>query len=91
MSALFNESQTPWLVMEALTNNITGSLFLSLILIYVLVIGLSMLFRMEIEYTMLFLLPLTIVLMAFSGEFLAFGFVMLLYMGFILAKNFFIK
>ena len=80
---------TIYTVLQGITTNVTGSWFLTLLFITMLVIALALAFRIPVEFTMLFMIPFFIVLMAFNGQFLAIGGVVLIYVGILLAKNFF--
>ena len=79
-------------VINGLSGDVTGSLFLTLLLVLLLLFGLAIAFRIPIEYTALFVTPLMLALMAGGGaEFLMFGTLLLIYLGIIFGKNFFIK
>jgi len=67
----------------------TGSLFITLLGIVVYVCALAAAFRIQLEYTAMFILPLLISCMAFYKEFLAVGGVVLIYLAVIMAKHFF--
>ena len=84
----FNETSTAGAIISGLTTDVTGSLFLTMLLVYFVVIGFTMAFKMELEVSAILLVPLTLLLMGFSGEFLALGVLLLLYLGGIMAKNF---
>lgn len=71
------------------TTNVTGSLFLTLLFILLGLMAMAFAFRVPIEFTIIFLLPLVITLMAFNANFLALGGILLVWLGIILAKNFF--
>jgi len=73
------------------SNNLTGSLFLTLLIITIFLILTGLLFRLSLEFTAIIILPLLLVFMATTSEFLAVGGVFLLYLGVIIAKNFFLK
>ena len=84
-----NTSQIIYTVIDSATTNITGHLFLTFFLFFLLVIGLAIAFKIPVEYTAIFILPLSLVLMGSMQEFLGIGGALLLYLGFLLAKNFF--
>lgn len=85
---MINETGVIGEVMVGLTNNVTGSLFLTLVLILVIFVIIGSLFRVPIEWQAVYLYPLMIAFMAYSGEFLAIGGVMAMFLGVILAKQF---
>jgi hypothetical protein len=76
-TAIYNMSQT------------TGSFFLTLLMIVVLAMVVFALLGLSIEWSSIFILPLLLVLMAYDAAFYPAGGVFLLYMAFLLAKNFF--
>ena len=78
-------------VLTSLTNNITGSLFLSLLMITILLLLICLLFRLPIEFSAVLLVPFFIVCMAATSDYLALGGTILIYLGIIMAKNFFLK
>jgi hypothetical protein len=86
----FNETGQIGMIIVTATTNITGSLFLTLLMMIIILLSISMLFRIPIEFTSIFILPLLLIFMAYSSEFLAIGGIFLIYMGIIFAKNFFI-
>jgi len=75
------------------TANVTGSLFLTLLSIVVILILIAVMLRIPIEFTAIFIMPLLIVLMSspYGGSFTAIGGVFLIYIGLLMAKNFFFK
>lgn len=70
-----------------LTNNITGSPFISLIIIFLLFLALALGANIPIEWTAIIILPLAIYLMAYSTEFLQILGFILIYLGLLLAKT----
>ena len=91
IALFFNETGIISSGLMLLSDNVTGSVFISLLLIMVLLILVAMLFRLPIEVTAIILMPVLIVFMALTSEFLAVGGVVLIYLGVIFAKNFFLK
>lgn len=71
------------------STNLTGSLFLSLLGIIILIIAIFMLFRIPIEFIAILILPIMIVFMAYESQMLAITGAFILYMGFLTAKNIF--
>jgi hypothetical protein len=84
--AFLNESGTLGFLILEFTNNVTGSLFITMLLLIISLMALTMLFRIPLEYSMVYILPLLLVLMAYSSEFLVIGTVVLLYLAIIMAK-----
>lgn len=74
------------------TTYVSGSAFLTLLAIMILLIGLFIMFRVPIESTLILLLPVIIVFMAWSsGGFLAVGGVIIIMIGILLAKNWIVR
>lgn len=86
-----NETGTIGVIVQYATDTVTGSLFLTLLGIVIGLLVLCMLFRMPIEFSAIFVLPILLVGMAYFQEFVAIGGVTLIYLGIILGKNFFFK
>lgn len=87
----YNETGIMGQAIYLMTVNITGSLFLTLLLMVLFFMACFMMFRLPVELTALFILPLLIILMAYQGEFLAIGGVITVYLAIIFAKNFLIR
>ena len=91
MANLFmNNSGTIGVIYTAFTNNVTGSEFLTLLFIMIFVIGAFMIFRLPMEISILFTLPLVLIMAAYSGEFYAAVGLILLYAGVLLAKYYWV-
>lgn len=90
MTTFFNSSDTFGQVLLYMTTDITGSLFISLLLIMVIMIAFALALRIPVEFTAILLIPLFLTLMAFSSDFLAIGGILLIYLGILTAKNFFL-
>lgn len=89
--AFINETGTIGVILTKFTTDVTGSLFMTMLVIVILLIALALMFRLPLAYTVPVILPLLIVFMAFTGSFLAIGGVMLIYVAVIFAKMFFIN
>lgn len=83
----YNESDSVGIIIHGLTNNVTGSLFLTLLVIIIMLMVVAFMFRLPIETTSVLIIPLLIVVVAYSGEFLQVGGVFLIYMGILIARN----
>lgn len=68
-------------------NLITGSTFLTLFYIMVLLFVIAAATGIPLEGTIILFLPLTIVIAAFTGEYYVFAGIMLIYGAFLVAKN----
>jgi hypothetical protein len=86
-----NESGIIGVALISFTNNVTGSLFLTLLTIVGLLMMVCFLFRIPVEFSAIIVLPLLIVLMAYSSQFLAVGGVILIYLGVLFGRYFIIN
>lgn len=91
MVLFINQTGTLGIIFNYATTNITGSPFLTLLFLTLIIMAFFMAFRLPVEASSLFILPMLLVYMSFFSEFIAVGGVFLIYIALILAKNFFIK
>lgn len=91
MALPFNTTGEAAVVIEALTNNITGDVFLSLFAIIVVVLALAMAARIPIEWTGLVVYPVILALVAITNDFLPVLGILIFYTSILLAKNFIYK
>jgi hypothetical protein len=70
-------------------NSITGSTFMSILLIFILILALGLFFRIPIDFLALLLNPFLIVVMAFNSQWVAVGGVFLISLAILLGRNFF--
>lgn len=71
--------------------NLTGSLFLTVLIIFLVLVGLALLFRLPLDILIPIVLPIFIVGMAYSTEFLAIGGLLLIYLAVIFSKWFWLN
>lgn len=88
MATFINETGLAAQVINGM-NGITGSIFLTLLTIALLLMLIAFLFRIPLEFTVLLILPLFLTYSAFYGDFIAVTGALLVYAGILLAKNFF--
>jgi len=88
---LLNTTGVLGTVIQYATLDLTGSLFLTLLGVVMLLLLLCLLFRIPVEFSAILVLPLLLGLMAYMTEFVAIGGVFLIYLGVIVGKNFFFK
>jgi len=86
-----NETGTIGVIVSYATIHITGSLFISLLLLIVTMMAFMMLLRIPIEFEAILILPTILVLMAYMSEFLLFGGLLLIYLAILITRMFFIK
>lgn len=84
-----NSTDVIGIVINSLTTEVTGSLFLSLFMIFLLLYVLALASGLPVEWTAIIMLPLILYLYACSGDFLQLAGFALIYLGFILAKYWF--
>ena len=85
-----NETGTIGILIKAGTD-LTGSLFLTVLLIFLLLVALSLMFKLPLEILIPIVLPLFIVCMAYSTEYLAIGGLLLIYLAVIFSKRFWLN
>ena len=88
---LFDTTGAIYLIIEAITNNITGSIFLTLLFIMLLIIASLLIFGVPPELSIILIAPLILVVMSYMGEFLAVGGIMLIWLAIIFGRRFFIR
>lgn len=88
---LMNGSGSIGTIIQYATTDITGSLFLTLLGVVMLLLVLCFLFRIPMEFSAVLVMPILLGLMAYMQEFVAIGGVFLIYMGVLVGKNFFFK
>lgn len=88
---LFNESNVIGNLIVYMNSNVTGSLFLTLLFVVILLLAICALFRIPMEFTAIFVLPFLLAVMTDMGEFLGVGGVFLIYLGILVAKNLWFK
>ena len=85
-----NDSGTIGILIKA-GADLTGSLFLTVLLIFLVLLALSLMFKLPVEILIPILLPLFIVCMAYSTEFLAIGGLLLIYLAVVFSKRFWLN
>lgn len=79
-------------ILSAITSNITGSLYLTTLLIALFLLALTFLFGIPIEITAILLLPLHLGFLACLGtDWLGITGTVLIYLGILLGKNLFFR
>ena len=84
-----NETGASYVILTGLTNDVTGSLFISLLLIMVILLAIAMILKLPIESTAVFMIPFLLVVTAYYTEaWLSILGVFLLYLGVLIGKYF---
>jgi len=86
-----NNNNTIGFILSNATDTLTGDLFITLLVIFIILIALALMFQIPLLFTTIILLPLMLGYMAFVSEFLAMGIVMLIYLAMVIAQTFFIR
>lgn len=85
-----NDSGVIGVIVKAGTD-LTGSLFLTVLLIFLALIVLSFMFKLPLDFLAPIVLPIFIVSMAYSTEFLAIGGLLLIYLAVVFSKMFWLN
>lgn len=91
VTTLLNETGIIGKGLELATINITGSLFITLLCVIILIFALFFMVRLPLELTAILILPLLILLMSYNIAFVTIGGLFLIYVALIVAGNFFIR
>lgn len=93
MVVCINTSGFIYAFIAAMANNVTGSLFLATLLIFIFIMAIAAgLFRIPIEFTAIILLPMNLAFLACIGsDWTAIVGTILIYLGILLGKNFFFR
>lgn len=92
MVLCFDTSGLIYNILATMSLNVTGSFYLSTVVLALFFMGLCALFGIPIEFTMILLLPLHLGFLACLGtDWLAVTGVILIYLGILLGKNFFFR
>lgn len=86
--AFINWTESVGIVIGNATQYTTGSMFLTLLFILMILIGLALMFGIKLEFTAILILPLMLGYMAYYSEFVAVGMVIIIYLGLLITKNF---
>lgn len=90
-TGFLNCSQIMGQAVVGMTNDTTGSLFITFSLVMLFIVALAGIFRIQIEWTLLIVMPLLLGLMSYYQDFITFGGIIFLYLAILITKNFFIK
>ena len=88
---LINESSGLGMIIIESVNNVTGSMFLTMIGITLLILALFVAFRIPIIASLVLELPILLVFMAYEQNFIVIGGVVLIYLGVMFALNYFLS
>lgn len=86
-----NETEIVGEIFLNISNNITGSIFLTGVMFLILMFVIASILRLPLELTGIFLLPIILIFMAFNTGWVAIGGIFLIYLAVVVARNFFIR
>ena len=86
-----NSTGTMGLILIAGTESLTGSIFLTLLLILLILFCFAIAFNIPLEFTLIIFLPLVFGYMSFYSEFVATGSILLIVLAVMVTKNFLFK
>lgn len=83
---IYNETGFIGIVLQGMTTDITGSLFMTLFVIVTLIVVVMLMFKIPLEFQAVVISPFLIALMAYTQEFLAVGGVTLIFLAVVFAR-----
>lgn len=83
-----NDTTTSGIILNSAVQNVFGSWTILIIFLILIILALCFAFKIPIEITIPFVLPLILYSMAYYGDIIPLGGVLLIYMGFLFAKWF---
>ena len=86
-----NTTETIGIIMARGTTYTTGSMFLSMLILVIILLAIAVLFQIPIEFTAILILPLLLSYMAFYKEFVVVGSVVMIYLAMVFARKFLIR
>ena len=87
----FNSTDTIGVILTKATENNTGNLFITVLIVFVILFAVLLMLRVSLEISALLLLPLLITCMAFMGEFVIIGIAVIFLLGIIFTKMFLVR
>ena len=88
MVLFINTTETLGIILGNATQYTTGSMFLTLLILVLILMAFAIMFGIQLEFTSILILPLLITYMAFYQEFIAIGSIILIYLALIVTKRF---
>ena len=76
-------------ILNGFTNDISGSWFLTFLLVILVLMLIALALRIPLEFTAVIVMPLLLAMLSFSSDFTGVAGVFVIYLGILLAKNFF--
>lgn len=91
MSLLINNTGLIGVIINYGTVNVTGSLYMTLLMMAIIFIAIGLMFRMPIEWIAIFLLPMALVMLAMDSMILGIVSAILLFFAILFIRNLFIE
>lgn len=91
MVLFINTTETLGIILGNATQYTTGSMFLTLLILVLILMAFAIMFGIQLEFTSIIILPLLLSYMAFYQEFIAIGTIILIYLALIVTKRFIFK
>ncbi len=82
-----NITESIGLIVQSGTQNVTGSIFITLFLIMIVLFAIAMMFGIPLEFTSILILPFCISCAAYYGNFIAPVSIIIIYVSTIITKN----
>lgn len=89
--AFINDIGIMGIIIDNLTQNVTGSLFLSLLFITLIIVAAAFLLQIQVEWTAIFIFPFLIVVGSFYSAFMPVMGVGIIWLALIMANNWWFK
>lgn len=86
-----NSTETIGILIGTATTYTTGSLFLTLFLVMLGLLAVAFMLQIPLEWSGIIILPLLLSYMAYYGEFISIGLVILIYLAIIFTRKFFLR
>lgn len=86
-----NATETLGVIIKTGTETVTGSIFLTLLIIILVLMVIAMMFGIPLEFTAILVLPLLLACMSEYSDFVAVGSVFFIYLALIVTQKFIFK
>ena len=86
-----NETSTIGIMLGNATQTTTGSIFLTMLILVIIIMALFMMFGVQLEYSSVLILPLLLALAAHYSQFMSALGAFFIYIAVVIAKNWFLR
>lgn len=91
MVFFINETDVIGQILQAGSQNVTGSLFLTLLIILIFLMVIAMMFSIPLEFISILILPICLASASYYGDFIAPVGIIIFYISFIITRNWIFK